>query len=150
MKKMKTTDKIPDVLNGAGKELPFRIPDHYFDDFPARLHARLEAEEMAVVSYRSGYVRYLKPALGLAAAFAAVFLLVFLPVRLVTKPDILAKYNQSSEDVRIINLVEQVDDHTFFNWLESESVIDNSDNQAIESFIASNYSDYDIYMETQK
>jgi hypothetical protein len=150
MKNFKFTEEIPEGLKEVGKELPFRVPDHYFDDFQARLQVQLGREQAFAGNQRSLYVRYIKPALGLAAAFAAVFLLVFVPVRLVTRPEALVQNNSSSEEVKIINLVEQVDDHTFFSLLEDDTKDEIVEGQELEVFIASNYSDFDIYLETKK
>ena len=150
MKNIKFTEEIPEGLREVGKELPFRVPDHYFDDFQARLQIQLDKEKAFAGNQRSLYIRYIKPALGLAAAFAAVFLLVFVPVRLVTRPEALVQNNLSSEEDRIINLVEQVDDHTFFSLLEDDIKDEVVEGQELEVFIASNYSDFDIYLETKK
>jgi hypothetical protein len=149
MKTMKFPEDIPDGLQGVGKELPFRVPGHYFDDFPARLQSRLETERHPVMNRRITFIQYVKPVLGLAAAFAAVFLLVYWPARLVTRQDALAQNNPSSDADKIINLVEQVDDHTFFNLLENETPEEKIEGQELETFIAANFSDYDIYVETQ-
>jgi len=150
MKNIKFTEEIPEGLREVGKELPFRVPDHYFDDFQARLQIQLDKEKAFAGNQRSLYIKYIKPALGLAAAFAAVFLLVFVPVRLVTRPEALVQNNLSSEEDRIINLVEQVDDHTFFSLLEDDIKDEVVEGQELEVFIASNYSDFDIYLETKK
>jgi hypothetical protein len=88
--------------------------------------------------------------LGLAAAFAAVFLLVYVPVHLVTRPAAFVQNNPASEEDKIINLVELVDDHTFFNLLEDENKDETLEGKDLEVFIASNYSDFDIYLETKK
>jgi hypothetical protein len=150
MKNIRFTEELPEGLREAGKELPFRVPDHYFDDFQARLQFQLGREQAYAGNQRSLFVRYIKPALGLAAAFAAVFLLVFVPVQLVTRPGALVQNNQASEEDKIINLVELVDDHTFFNLLENDNKDEIIEGQDLEVFIASNYSDLDIYLETKK
>jgi hypothetical protein len=150
MKNIRFTEEIPEGLREAGKELPFRVPEHYFDDFQARLQVKLGSEQLFAGNQRSLFVRYIKPALGLAAAFAAVFLLVFVPLHLVTRPDALVQNNPVSEENNFINLVEQVDDHTFFNLLEDDIQDKIAEGQELEVFIASNYSDFDIYLETKK
>ena len=146
---MNFSDDIQDRIKGD-KELPFRVPRHYFDDFPARLQSRIEQESQLPVTRRLNLMDYLKPVLGLAAAFAAVFILVFYPARLVTRSVLSAQSTTLSEDDRIINLVEPVDDQTFFSMLENGSSDEKVDGTEIESYIAANYSDYDIYLETQK
>jgi hypothetical protein len=150
MKNIRYTEEIPEGLRKAGKDLPFRVPDHYFDDFQAKLQFQIGREQSFEKNQRSLFVRYIKPALGLAAAFAAVFLLVFVPVHLVTRPAAFVQINSTSEEDKIINLVELVDDHTFFNLLEDENQDETVEGQDLEVFIASNYSDFDIYLETKK
>jgi len=150
MKKIIIPEEIPNVLEGMDKELPFRVPDHYFDDFQARLQARMEMEAVHLPGKRITLINYLKPVLGLAAAFAAVFLLVFFPVRMITKQDTFALNEMSNEEEKIINLVEYVDDHTFFNLLVDDPTENKMEGQELEVYIASNFSDYDIYLETQK
>lgn len=147
---MKTTDNIPDILRKTGKELPFRIPDRYFNDFQARLQARLEDEIKYSPERKITHIRYLRPVIGLAAACAAIALLVFNPFRWNNGQADLAQINTTSEEIRIINLVEPVDDHTFFNLLENDAQEEKIDRDELELFIATNYSDYDIYQETQK
>jgi hypothetical protein len=150
MKNIRFREEIPEGLHEAGKELPFGVPDHYFDDFQARLQVRLDRKKMPAMSRNSLFVRYMKPALGLAAAFAAVFLLVYVPVQVVTRTNTFAQNKPASDEDKIINLVEQVDDHTFFNLLEDENKDEVVEGQELEVFIASNYSDFDIYLETKK
>jgi hypothetical protein len=147
---MKNTDNIPDILREAGKELPFRIPDRYFDDFQARLQVRLENEIKDSPERKITQIRHLIPAIGLVAACAVIALLVFNPFRWNNGQADLAQMNTTSEEMRIINLVEPVDDHTFFNLLENDAQEEKIDRNELEMFIATNYSDYDIYQETQK
>jgi hypothetical protein len=149
MNKIINPEEISDHHEGMGRELPFKVPDHYFEDFQSRVTARLEAEESGFTGKRVSLFSYVKPALGLAAAFAAVFLLVYFPVRLMTSHDQLAFSRVSGEDEKIINLVEHVDDLTFFSLLNNSSDPE-LEGHDIEVYIASNYSDFDIFLETQK
>ena len=148
MKKLSFPEELPEGLGQLPKELPFRIPDHYFEDFQSRLQAGMETEEPRLPEKRPSIIRYLKPVIGIAAAFALVFMLVFYPVRMVNRQ--IAQVEQSGEMENIINLTEQVDDHTFFNLLENNPPENNLGGQELEVYIASNYSDLDIYLETQK
>ena len=150
MNKIINPEEISDHHEGMGRELPFRVPDHYFEDFQARLTARMEAERAGSPGKRVSLFSYVKPALGLAAAFAAVFLLVYLPVRFMTSRDQLASSGISGEEEKIINLVEYVDDHTFFSLLNNDDSDQGLEGNDLEVYIASNYSDYDIFLETQK
>jgi len=150
MKKIVNPEEISGHQKGMERELPFRVPDHYFEDFQARLSARMEAEESGLSGKKVSLFIYMKPVLGLAAAFAAVILLVYFPVRLMTGEKELASNNTVGEEEKIINLVEYVDDHTFFNLLNEEDNDSGLEGRDLEMYIASNYSDYDIFLETQK
>mgnify|MGYP001266343561 CR=1 FL=1 len=150
MKKIVNPEEISGLQNGMDRELPFSVPDHYFEDFQSRLTARMEAEGALVTGKKVSLFGYLKPALGLAAAFAAVILLVYFPVRLMTGGKELAANNTVGEEEKIINLVEYVDDHTFFSLLNEEENDSGLEGRDLEMYIASNYSDYDIFLETQK
>ncbi len=147
---MDFSEETSKIMAEAGKELPFTLPRHYFDDFPARLQARIEQQSAAEEPRKLRLYDYVRPALGLAAAFATVFMLVYWPAKLVTSPGQLSQNQGTTDAERIINLVEHVDDHTFFSLLENENTTEPLSEEALESYIAANYSDYDIYLETQK
>jgi len=137
-------------LAEAGKELPFSVPRHYFEDFPARMQARIAMEEQPAGIHRMRLYDYLRPAMGLAAAFAAVFMLIYWPVRLSTHRTTTAKNQFGSEDEIFISLVEQVDDQTFFSLLKNGKASETIPASDIESYLAANYSDFEIFLETQK
>ena len=146
---MEISDDIHRKLAEAGNDLPFRVPRHYFNDFPARLQALIEEEGEQKKTVRMRPYDYLKPVIGIATAFAAVFMLVYWPVKLITDPALLSDH-QANESEQIINLVEHVDDHTFLSLLESDYKSEPIDEEMLERYIAANYSDFDIFMETQK
>ena len=45
---MKELKNIAPELSKIKKENPFKVPEHYFDDFSARLQMKLDAEKMEV------------------------------------------------------------------------------------------------------
>ena len=147
---MDFSEETSKILAKAGRELPFSLPGHYFDDFPARLQARIDLESAAEEPRKLRLYDYVRPALGLAAAFAAVFMLVYWPARLITSPGLSSKNQGTTEAEKIINLVEHIDDQTFFSLLESEPTQEPVSEEALENYIAANYSDYDIYLEIKK
>ena len=143
-----TTGKLAE----AGRELPFTVPRGYFGDFPARMEALLGQETAAAGTPPfTLWTRYLKPALGLAAAFAAVFLLVYWPARLITRPgDLTGLNNGNGYDENLINLVERVDDRTFFSILQEGASGEKLETEEMEIYLAANFTDYEIYLESQK
>lgn len=66
---------IPENLEKAGKELPFRVPENYFEDFPGRLQDRLNQERQIPVHRRA--FSFVRPHLGLAALIAGIALVTW-------------------------------------------------------------------------
>ncbi|MFA5326199.1 MAG: hypothetical protein WC384_00270 [Prolixibacteraceae bacterium] len=95
----------PDFMN-RNRENPFQTPDHYFDSLEDRIMGRIEHSTKKKTSASRVYLM-LKPALGLAASFALVYLLVYYPINTfllkdnviktevagITKPDPLDGYS---------------------------------------------------------
>lgn len=151
MNEMNFSEEIPSgeelrEIPGAGKQLPFKVPRGYFEDFPARLNALIEQENTPVREKKMRLADYLKPVIGLAASFAAIFMIVYWPAKLITHEQT-ASSTPPAEEQRIINLVEHVDDHTFLTLLEGESKTDTTDYEMLETYLAANYSDIDLYLE---
>ena len=63
--------KDKEILNNKLKELPFQVPDGYFDDLPNRINERIIREEE---SKRFSIINFLKP---IPIALAASLLLLF-------------------------------------------------------------------------
>ena len=63
--------KDKEILNNKLKELPFQVPEGYFDDLPNRINERIIREEE---SKRFSIINFLKP---IPIALAASLLLLF-------------------------------------------------------------------------
>lgn len=64
------------------KKNPFLTPDHYFDTIEDRVMGKIEQEvKKQTTSGANKIYRLLKPALGLAASFAIVFMLAYYPLK---------------------------------------------------------------------
>jgi len=144
-------EEIPNKLNEINRELPFRVPRDYFKDFPARLQMKIDQSESAEGKSRPRFIEKIKPALSLAAAFAAVFMLVYWPVSIVNKSQT-SSYdnllNDAGNHYDFINLIEQLDDNTYYTLLMEESAPDGLETETLADFLHSVYSDYDILIET--
>jgi hypothetical protein len=68
-----------DKLDGMKKDLPFSLPENYFENFPERLRNKLETRQ------KSGFFektyRMVRPQLAMAAALAAFILLGYFIVK---------------------------------------------------------------------
>jgi hypothetical protein len=149
--------KIAPEASQIKKELPFRVPEHYFDDFSARLQTRLKEESKAIPPQRNRFIRYLKPALGLAASFALVFMLVYWPVKEFL-PDYLAKSSviieTSEDDDHYFSYLESMDENSFFALVadpanEREAEDSNLDDDDLMNYLSANISDYELFAQTQ-
>lgn len=127
------TNKFPDRNN------PFGTPDGYFEQFPDRILDRIEAEENQH-STKGLVIRYLKPVLALAASFAIIFMLVYLPVKTMG-PDV-AKNNEEIElDQDLLPYI--VTDEVLYKsfYAEEDQDIDDS---VIETVLLASVSDMEL------
>ncbi len=148
---MDELEKIAPELSKIKKENPFRTPENYFEDFSARLQIKLETEkEKGSTKTQSRIIQFLKPALGLAAGFALIFMLAYWPLTKLTSNQ-QAKNNsiQTDEtDMIFTSLVEGMDENSFFAMLgESESTGQLSDDD-LANYLSTNSTEYEIYSET--
>jgi hypothetical protein len=77
---MNKNREIPNLPDGMKKELPFSVPEGYFENFAARLHNRLENEREP--GFFGKTYRILRPQLAFAATFAAFILLGYAIIKL--------------------------------------------------------------------
>ena len=154
---MNKLKKIAPELSKIKKELPFDVPDKYFDDFSARLHHRLAIEKQALPQPKNPFIRYLKPVLAMAASFALIFMLVYWPVKTFL-PDYQAKTNtnieSTNEDDAFMTFIEKLDENSFFALLQDqqsyeETVNGDFNDEELMSYLSSNVSDYEIYLQTE-
>ena len=139
-------------LSNLSKENPFRVPNHYFDDLSARLQARIDAEKVIVPDHQPNrFIKILKPALGLAASFALIFLLVYWPIKKFT-PNQSAK-NQTEEsnltDEEYMNaILKEMDEYSFYALFDDSPEESSLSEEEIANFIRANSSNYELYAET--
>jgi len=147
---MKELEKIAPELSKIKKENPFRVPEDYFDNFSARLQVKLEAEENAVPVKKNNIIRYLKPALGLAAGFALVFSLAYWPLKTLT-PDQTVENNVQEinvNDMLFASAVEGIDESSFYELLEKPAGTGQLSNEDLASYVNTNVSEYEIYTQS--
>lgn len=150
---MHTQEDTPKKLSELRQENPFRVPSNYFEDFQARMQLRIEQDLHHEPKKPVRIIELIKPALSLAASFAAVFMIVYLPIRSIQNRQ-LASETPSTEIVTDIEdysfLIENMDENTFFALYNNGSSEIIPADESITEYLAANYSDYDIFMETQK
>lgn len=150
---MHTQENSPRKLSELRKENPFRVPGNYFEDFQARMQLRIEQDIQQEVRKPVRVIELIKPALSLAASFAAVFMIVYLPIRSIQNRQVAIEATASeviadTEDYTF--LLESMDENTFFALYSNGDTEVIPADESITEYLAANYSDYDIFMETQK
>ena len=138
---------IAPELSKLKKEQPFDTPENYFDDFSPRLQMRIEAEKRASNPKKMSFIQILKPALGLAASFALIFMLVYVPLK-TFMPHRMAETTEipTDPDAGILNYIENIDESSFISLLnESEKDETTFSDEELTLYVSANFSDYEIY-----
>jgi len=147
---MKDLSKIAPKLSKIKKECPFGVPPNYFDDFNAKLQAKIEAE-IKPAKHRPVLIRYLKPAIGIAASLAIIFMLVYLPLNKMNVTQTAttdSEYIGFSLENEYIAFLENIDVNTFLSVIENGEEDPVSD-EGFLNYLCDNLSDYDIYFESE-
>jgi hypothetical protein len=76
---MNKNREIADKLDGMKKDLPFSLPENYFENFPEMLHGRLETSQKSGFSGKT--YRLVSPQLAIAATLAAFIILGYFIVK---------------------------------------------------------------------
>jgi hypothetical protein len=147
---MDELNKIAPNLSKLKKDNPFSVPKNYFDDFPARLQMKMNEEKIGADKQENKIIRFLKPALGLAAAFALVFMLAYWPMKTFTEKQ-LANNNYVEEEINDIlyaNMVEGIDVNSFYALLDDTNGAYELSDDDLANFVNTYSSDYEIFSET--
>jgi hypothetical protein len=143
---MDQLEKNAPKLSKLKKENPFGTPDKYFDDFSARLQMKLEAEKTVIPTQQNPIIRFLKPALGLAASFALIFLLVYWPLNTFIPNQTVNKANESDiNEMEYESMVEGIDENSFYALLDEQNGLEEFTDDDLISYLSTNISEYDIY-----
>jgi hypothetical protein len=136
------------------KEGVHKVPDHYFDDFAQRLRTRI-ATESKPARQQSWIITYLRPALGIAAVIAVLFLAVYVPVNESFKDEngsfssnkktVNTSNNEQGNEQRDIDALIMMPQSQFFSALEAAAKSEDDagiDPQALKDYLSENSLDY--------
>jgi hypothetical protein len=149
---MNELNKNATELSKISKENPFGTPDNYFDDFSARLQVKIGAEKSATLPKRTRLIQILKPALGLAASFALIFMLVYVPLKTFMphhETNVAANTEEYDTETGILNYIENIDESSFISLLnetEDENTFSDDD---LALYVSANFNDYELYENLQ-
>lgn len=142
---------IAPELSKLKKEQPFGTPKNYFDDFSARMHTKIEQEKQPVAPKRPRVIQLLKPAFGLAASFALIFMLVYVPVKLfVSQGPTEVAENIDYTDSDLKELMTNMDESVFFALLEEDEAEQTTfTEEELQMYVSANFTDYEIFEFTE-
>ncbi len=135
MKKNKNI--LPDNKN------PFKAPEGYFDGFTERIMERVDSEDASYSNEPNlGIMRYLRPALIMAASFAAIFLIVFVPVKIIG-PKTSSGYTSVNNENILLNYL-QINERTIIEAFEFDTIQNDYNNAVVEEYLMASISEYDL------
>ncbi|MBT3383576.1 MAG: hypothetical protein HN778_04180 [Prolixibacteraceae bacterium] len=147
---MNNLDNKKTELSKLKREYPFGVPDNYFDDFSSRLQIKLEAEKKAIPKKENRIIQFLKPAIGLAAGFAIIILLVNWPLKSHLPEQVVNNNNAETEfnNEEYLSLVESIDENSFYALLDEPATSVEFSDEDLMNYVSANISEYEIYLGT--
>jgi len=150
---MATMDELKNIapeLSKLKKENPFGTPKGYFDDFSARIHTKIEQEKQPPTEKKPRMIQLLKPVLGLAASFALIFMLVYVPLKTFISKEI-TQVAETTEyiDNDFMDVLENMDESSFFALLDEPETTEDFTDEELVLYVSANFTDYEIFEYTE-
>jgi hypothetical protein len=129
-------------IDQLNRDFPFKIPDGYFEQLPANVMSRIEAQGKTPKEFL--ILRFIKPAIGLAASFLIILGLIYFTLKV--RPSMDLKSNQSASiiDDEEFVLSYPLNEHAIFEALENNLPDDTLDNDQLETVLLASVSEYDL------
>jgi hypothetical protein len=144
----------PDFLQRPKKN-PFRTPDNYFDTIEDRVMQTIQQHSKKNIDYTGKIIRFLKPALAVAASLGIVFMLVYYPVNYLSQKEV-AKVNLTDSitpdtmDAYSLSF-SLVDESSLINTIinEDKATKEEINQDELLAYLSSDMNDIEIYSEIQ-
>jgi hypothetical protein len=124
----------------------FRVPDGYFDQLPQQVMDKIEMGDHR--NKESVIIRYIKPIIGLAASFALILGLVYVPLKMFSPT------NESNSNKARLNeeyfITSEMDDHNIFEMLENAAPEETFNNQQLENVLICSVDEYELIVLNNK
>jgi len=146
-------DNIEPEFLKRQKKNPFRTPEGYFDSLEDRIMRGTEPLKKTK-STSTRIIQFIKPALGLAASFLLVGLLVYSPIKTLllkngTKSEVAQSTASDLLDDYSLNLA-SIDDNALVNAIFSDELNTTTlDPDEVLAYLSSDLNDVEIYSEIQ-
>lgn len=116
----------------------FSVPDNYFDTLNERI---MSSVEQSTVSTKTKIIRLIKPLLATAASFIIIFMIVFIPVKVIAPK---MADNKITSEQEFIDYY-YINDHIVYDTFENKNTeTDNNDESMIETMLLASVSEWDL------
>lgn len=148
-------DNIEHEFLKRPKTNPFRTPDQYFESMEDRVMETIHYQSKKKTS-SSRIIQFLKPALGLAASFTLVYLLVYYPINIlfpknVAQTEVTDSTSTVLPEEFTFNLA-SIDDNTLLHAIfsdETNTTTAETNPDELLAYLSSGLNDVEIYAELQ-
>jgi hypothetical protein len=125
-----------------GREYPFHAPEGYFDNLSQKVMARLEGQSQPKKNFFS--IRYVKPAIAIAAGFLIIVALFNVPSKLISPGKSSSSQSLSKLTDEELFISDPLSDHNIFEALESTVPDDTFDSDQLETVLLASVSEYEL------
>lgn len=146
-------DKIkPDF--GKRPQNPFRTPDYYFESLEDRIMGNIN-HQTKKKSSSTKIIQFLKPALGLAASFTLIYMLVYYPINTFLLKDTVKTEQTDTTASDFLNdypiNLSSIDDNSLINaiFTDETNVFAETNPDEFLAYLSSGLNEVDIYSEFQ-
>ena len=136
------------------KASPFRTPDHYFDSIEDRIMDSIKHETKKKTTSTKVF-QLLKPALGLAACLAIVYLLVYHHTNQLSPRSIVKAETTDTNSIDSLHNyafnISLIDENSLVNAIFGDEPVDSTkiNSDEVLAYLSTEMSDLDIYSEIQ-
>jgi len=129
-------------LDQLSREFPSHVPDGYFDDLTSMVMARIGTEREPRKEMM--FLRYLRPAMGLAASFLIIMALIYIPVKVLfpVKKSIDQSASLTIDEELLISY--PLAEHSLFETLENTDTDDLIDDDQLETVLLASVDEYEL------
>ncbi|MBV5315908.1 MAG: hypothetical protein JZU47_21595 [Prolixibacteraceae bacterium] len=143
----------PDFLKRP-KTNPFRTPDYYFESLEDRIMGNIE-DKAKKKSSSAKIIQFMKPALGLAASFTLVYLLVYYPINTFLLKDNTKTAFSTTAPADLLNdysiNLTSIDENSLVDAIfsdETNNIAETNPDEFL-AYLSSGLNDVEIYSEIQ-
>lgn len=145
--------KEPDLLKRPPKN-PFRTPDSYFESLEDRIMVNIK-NTTKKKSSSSAIIRFLKPALGIAASITLVYMLAYNPINKFLQKGIAKTELTDTAGTDLLNNysinLASIDDNSLINaiFTDETNIFAETNPDEFLAYLSTDMNDVEIYSEIQ-